>query len=282
MEEKITITPNSTQVPHLIIREWMPRLKDVEFRVLMVVCDQTLGWIEDKETGRRKEKDWIAHTQLVDKTGRADRSITRAVKILADQLGLIEVYDVEGKHLNTPQERQMCGDKLFYRLSLRHPQPTLFDTPAKLADAKLADDKRNYHNKLAKAGKPTEGKKLPTVQLLGDFKKLCEGIRNSKPIFVRFKDGNLVKAALKHLNQGQLQLLFAWFLHERKQMRATIGAALCKEVIEAFVKASEHEQGFYLKWEGVRARYLKNENAVNEEEMRKKLAELKAKFAMPK
>lgn len=29
------IQPNTTQIPHLIIREWMPRLKDVELRVLL-------------------------------------------------------------------------------------------------------------------------------------------------------------------------------------------------------------------------------------------------------
>lgn len=284
--EGVFLTPNSTQVPHLIIREWMPRLKDVEFRVLMVICDQTLGWVEDKETGRRKERDWIAHSQLIDKTGRADRSITRAVKVLSDTLGLIEVYNEQGVRLATSQARQKCGDKLFYRLRLRSPQPTLFDTPAKLADAKLADYKTNYLNKLAKAGKPANVKKIPTVQLLGDFKRLCEGIRGTKPIFVRWKDGNLIKAALKHLNEGQLQLLFAWFLKERRKMQATVGAALCREVIEAFIASSEREQGFYLKWENTRARYLPKAESVNHEEMAKKLKEMRAKFglasAMPK
>lgn len=130
---KNNLQPNTTQVPHIIIREWMPRLSDVELRVLLVVTDQTLGWLEDVATGRRKEMDWISHTQLCGKTGRGDRSITRAAKALIEKHHIIEAYDSEGELLNTAEKRRKTGGKIFYRLALRHPQATLFDTTAKMA-----------------------------------------------------------------------------------------------------------------------------------------------------
>ncbi len=121
------IIPNTTQVPHIIIREWMPRLSDVELRVLLVVVDQTLGWEEDAETGRRKEKDWISRGQLVGKTGRSARHISNAVRMLVEEYQLIEAVDSKGRLLNTSDKRQYKFGKIFYRLTLHEPAVTLFD-----------------------------------------------------------------------------------------------------------------------------------------------------------
>lgn len=129
------IIPNTTQVPNLIIDVWMPRLKDTEFRCLMVVTRQTIGWIEDAETGKRKEKDWISQFQLMRKTKRSARSISHAMKTLVDKLMIVEAYDEFGRPLDSPQKRMMCGGKIFYRLNLRSPNPTLFDTRAKTSGA---------------------------------------------------------------------------------------------------------------------------------------------------
>jgi hypothetical protein len=57
----------------------MPLLGDVELRVLLVVADQTLGWIEDPETKRCKEKDWISQSQLMKKINRSDRAIQNSL-----------------------------------------------------------------------------------------------------------------------------------------------------------------------------------------------------------
>lgn len=63
-----------------LIRDPIPieLLSDVELRVILVVADQTMGWIEDPETKQRKEKDWIAEvfyfsksTKLVYKLGKS-------------------------------------------------------------------------------------------------------------------------------------------------------------------------------------------------------------------
>jgi len=129
------ILPNTTQVPNVILDQWLPRLKDVELRVLLIIIRQTLGWIEDYETGRRKEKDWISHYQLREKTGRKDRAISAAVKVLVESHRIIEALDERGNLLDTAQKRQMVGNKIFYRINLRCPPVSLFDTPAKNARA---------------------------------------------------------------------------------------------------------------------------------------------------
>ena len=130
-----SIIPNTTQIPHIIIREWMPRLKDVELRVLLVVADQTLGWIEDTETGRRKERDWISHYQLRKKTGRSDRGVTGAVAVLVDVYRIVEAYSEAGERLDSPYKRRKLGSRIYYRLNLHSPEQGLFDTPAKFAGA---------------------------------------------------------------------------------------------------------------------------------------------------
>lgn len=107
----------------------MPLLKDVELRVLLVVTDQTLGWIEDTATGRRKEKDWISQGLLMKKINRSDRAVQHALQRLVDELRIIETYDEFGRLLDSPYKRMKCGGKIFYRLSLREPDETLLSTP---------------------------------------------------------------------------------------------------------------------------------------------------------
>jgi len=113
----------------------MPRLKDVELRVLLVVADQTLGWIEDAQTGRRKERDWISHYQLRKKTGRGDRAISGAVQVLVEVHRIVEAYSEAGELLDSAYRRQKLGSRIYYRLNLHHPEKGLFDTPAKSAGA---------------------------------------------------------------------------------------------------------------------------------------------------
>lgn len=119
------MVPNTTPTPNVIIDEWMPILKDVEFRVVVVVTRQTLGWVEDPETGRRKAHDWISHSQLIKKTGRGSRAISEALKVVADHYGLLEAVNNRGEPLDTPNKRRK-GGQIYYRLNLHSPPPTLF------------------------------------------------------------------------------------------------------------------------------------------------------------
>lgn len=105
--------PNSTQIPNFILDELLPSLKPTELTLLLIIVRQTLGWVEDIETGRRKEKDWLSSSQLVAKTGFRRKAISGAIQVLSDR-GLIMVTDGQGKHLSSAQERR--GKlKLYYR-----------------------------------------------------------------------------------------------------------------------------------------------------------------------
>jgi len=119
--------PNTTQVPNVILDEWMPKLKDTELRVLLVVVRQTLGWIENPETGARKEKDWISRYQLMKKAGRKQDAIAAAVDSLIKK-NLIEALDAKGNRLDTAQDRQKLGGRIYYRFNTFRPPATIFDT----------------------------------------------------------------------------------------------------------------------------------------------------------
>jgi hypothetical protein len=88
------------------------------------------------------------------------------------------------------------------------------------------------------------------------FKRYCETIRRVKPVFTRFKDGNLIKQGLKHLSEFQMEMLFIWFLKEKKHMRPTIGAALSKGIIGDFINTSYKEYGFYNKLGQLAKQYI--------------------------
>lgn len=107
--------PNSTQIPNFILDELLPILKPTELTLLLIIIRQTLGWVEDTETGRRKEKDWLSSSQLVAKTGYRRKAISGAIQVLSDRR-LIMVTDGHGNYLATAKERR--GKlKLYYRFN---------------------------------------------------------------------------------------------------------------------------------------------------------------------
>ena len=103
-------------VPTWLVDEVMPRLRDTELRVLLVVVRQTLGWQEGPDPMHRKERDWLTQSQLMRRTGRASEAVSRAVDALI-RAGLIEVLDQAGGTLVTPAERRRHLGRLYYRLS---------------------------------------------------------------------------------------------------------------------------------------------------------------------
>ncbi len=109
------LLPNTTQIPNLILDEVMPHLSDTEFRVLIIICRQTLGWIEDATTGRRKAEDWISYTQLIEKTGRNRQAISKALKGLKEK-DLIHVVDAADHEI--VGHGAVTGHPLFYRLNV--------------------------------------------------------------------------------------------------------------------------------------------------------------------
>ena len=287
--ETQSLIPNTTQIPHLIIRKWMPLLGDVELRILLVVADQTLGWIEDPETKRRKEKDWISQSQLMKKINRSDRAIQNSLKRLVDELRIIQAHDEAGELLDSPQKRMKCGGKIFYRLSLKNPEQTTLENssgveksggtsgsypqPPNILRAKnfratkeTGFTKKSYRT--SKLGQDNKNKKIiPSRYFIWKFGQLCQAIRQTKPIVMKNKDGQLLKHALRHLTEFQLELELIWFLQNKKEMTPSFGAALCKEVIRDFIRASSRDYGFYGNLEKIALQYNKNKKpkAENEE-----------------
>lgn len=282
-----SIIPNTTQIPHLIIRKWMPLLSDVELRILLVVADQTLGWIEDPETKRRKEKDWISQGQLMKKINRSDRAIQNSLKRLVDELRIIQAHDEAGELLDSPQKRMKCGGKIFYRLSLKNPEQTTpenssgaeksgevskgYPQPPKNLRAKnfRATKETGFTKKSYRTSKLGQNKKIISSRyFFWKFGQLCQAIRKTKPVLVKNKDGQLLKHALQHLTEFQLELELVWFLQNKKEMSPSLGAALCKEVVRDFIKASSREYGFYGNLERIALQYgngrkMKTENEAN-------------------
>ena len=104
-----------TPVPNWLLDQAMPKLRDTELRVLLVVVRQTLGWQALDDPSRRKERDWLTQSQLMRRTGRASEALSRAVDGLV-RGGLIDVLDREGVPLTTPAERRRHLGRLYYRL----------------------------------------------------------------------------------------------------------------------------------------------------------------------
>jgi len=118
----------STPFPNVLIDQIMPNLSDTEWRLLCVVCRQTLGFTSEGGQGGRRTRDWLTHSQLKARTGRASEALSRAVDGLVRK-NLIEVRTYAGEPLLTPQQRRRCQGMLFFSLA-----PRLIQTPAKEED----------------------------------------------------------------------------------------------------------------------------------------------------
>ena len=96
-------------VPNAVLDVLMPMLRDTELRVLLVVIRQTLGWQEQsggsRRSNQRKWRDYISHSQLCRKTGRASAAVSSAIDSLVKQ-GHIVVEDIAGRALSTSEERR--------------------------------------------------------------------------------------------------------------------------------------------------------------------------------
>ncbi len=305
------IIPNTTQIPHLIIREWMPLLGDVELRVLLVVADQTLGWVEDPETGRRKEKDWISQGQLMKKINRSDRAIQNSLKKLVDELRIIQAHDEAGELLDSPKKRMKCGGKIFYRLSLKRPVKSApeessgekkvdAEPPKNLRPKNLRVTKETGSTKfLAKASElALRNKKwaenpannsngsVSSTFILRMFGKYMHAFRGNdfKIEYERGKDGRLISRAIRHLSLFQIEMLFVWFAKEKTRLKPAVGMALCKKVLSEFIEASHRREGFYgqLEAEALRVSGRKRFEVIGQSSsMLNALNALRKSFEMP-
>jgi phage replication O-like protein O len=117
----------SMRLPNVITDRLLPRLRDTELRLLLIILRQTWGW--------RKERDWLSHQQLKAKTGRGSAAISRAIAALI-RLDLIVVRGVSGQILASAAERQREPSGLYFSV---HPSLTL----RLLAEQRVHDQKTN-------------------------------------------------------------------------------------------------------------------------------------------
>lgn len=102
-----------TPVPNALLDYHMMHLKPTELTVLLVIVRQTAGWINPR-TKRRKDMDWIAGSQLREKTGYSRKSISTALEGLITKQ-LICVSDGGGNTYYSAKERQ-GKTRLYYAL----------------------------------------------------------------------------------------------------------------------------------------------------------------------
>ena len=88
-------------------------------------------------------------------------------------------------------------------------------------------------------------------------------VRHEKAVFVRGKDGNLVKLALNIFSRPQLEMLAIWFLAKKEKMQPTIGAMLSKAVIEELEKQLARPS-FWKEVDAVYEKYFERQVAVPE------------------
>jgi hypothetical protein len=120
------ITP-FVPIPTVLIDQIMPTLKDTEWRLLIVIGRQTLGW---GTTGRtRKAKDWLSQRQLMARTGRNSAALSAALDTLVKRQ-LVSASDQNGYPLSTPEERRRYRGRMFLGLN-RETLKRLQEEPAK-------------------------------------------------------------------------------------------------------------------------------------------------------
>ena len=281
------ILPNTTQVPNVILDQWLPRLKDVELRVLLIIIRQTLGWIEDYETGRRKEKDWISRGQLMKKTGRGHSSVSVAVEKLA-RSGIIEAYDGAGNLLDSPKERS--GNKVLYRLNLNPLQKSLFpvDKPVQKVDRSGQPVQNLDVQKVDTTKETLNTKEIYMRKPHGVFVKFwhetARAVRGIDPI-ITGKDGRNLKRVLDlGIQESTLEQAALYFLcnYSFQKFSPSISTFLSAGIINGLLNRMKNDGDFWRHLDGYSQRLKLPTPLPNERSMATELQKLKANlFKVP-
>jgi len=92
----------TTQIPNLILDQYLRTLNASELKILLVILRQTHGW--------RKTRDRISYSQFMEKTGYSRRVLTKAIQSLESK-GLIIITGRKGNSLNS---RSRKGSWLYF------------------------------------------------------------------------------------------------------------------------------------------------------------------------
>ena len=102
-----------TAFPNHFFDDLMPQLGDTQWRVLCVIGRATLGWRDKNDASKRRQQDWLTHSQLKRRTGRTSSAVSGAVDALVRR-NLIQVRDAQGQWRLSANDRRSCGGQLFY------------------------------------------------------------------------------------------------------------------------------------------------------------------------
>ena len=203
--------PNTTPTPNELYNGEMAKMTDTELRIVLITTRATLGWEKDKETKMRKQEDWISHYQLIKKSGRSSRSITKAIDNCV-KMGWIEIRDKNGELLNTKNKR--IGNKMYFRLGrlfldkLETPAESKEveeQTPAesKIEESKIEESKAYKRNTIQKKLYTKEAVATATA----DIPKLINLFKDISPNTYKdwFKNKTERSAAEKLLEKHSLE-----------------------------------------------------------------------------
>lgn len=91
----------------------LSELKPSTVVVLLIVLRQTLGWT-DKQTGWRKEREWISQSQLALRSGLNRETVGIAVQALIGH-GLVRAETEDEEPLHDPKARRRNRGRIYYR-----------------------------------------------------------------------------------------------------------------------------------------------------------------------
>ena len=289
--------PNTTQVPHYILREWLPRLKDVELRVLLIITDQTLGWLEDEKTKRRKERDWISRRQLETKTGRGKTQIAAAITKLTEY-ELIEALDDKSKPLKDGRQRQLAGSRIFYRLKTR--ETSLFDkAPVRKPDRGVSEIRPGQNSDTTKetpltkevtgtsatrAASSKPKKESPHKRVLAFFHDTVRAARGFKPV-ITAADGMRLKHALElGISPDTLEQAATFYLYDPsfKKFSPTLATFLSAGILNGLLNRMKNDADFWRNLDGYIRRRTASAKPLERDERKAlidDLAKLKSELA---
>lgn len=130
----------TTQVPNILFDTHLRSLTLAELKVLLIIIRQTAGWV-DPQTGGRKLKDRIVHSQFITRTGLSRRILSYTIQSLIEKR-LIVVSDEKGTILTLSNQRK-GKYVLFYQTVF---EPVQSGTKTNANDA-LKPVQKSEHNK---------------------------------------------------------------------------------------------------------------------------------------
>ncbi len=177
--------PNTTQTPNIIFNGLMREMTDTDLRVVLCVVRATFGWIADRETGMRKEEDWISHWQLSKKTGRSGRALSTAIDQCIKK-NWIEARDENGVILDTKAKRR--GQKIYYRIG----KAIILTTSEKSSEVLVSSEKTANEDSSNEKSSRYKTNSYTKEKLLQNTAPLSAGAERSK-----IKKGNAETVSLK-------------------------------------------------------------------------------------